>query len=145
MNNAIYLDNNATTKCDDEVLKVMLTYFKDQYGNPSSIYSFGKEVKDVISESRKNIAKLLNASESEIIFTSCASESNVTAIMNAVRNNPNKKHIITTKVEHASILETMKYLESKGYDITYLDVDNLGRIDLKEVEHLLLTQKKLLC
>lgn len=134
MNNFIYLDNNATTKCDDEVLKAMLPYFKDQYGNPSSIYSFGKEVKDVISESRKNISKLLNADESEIIFTSCASESNVTAIMNAVRNNPNKKHIITTKVEHASILETMKYLESKGYDITYLDVDNLGRIDLKELE-----------
>lgn len=134
MNNFIYLDNNATTKCDDEVLKAMLPYFKDQYGNPSSIYSFGKEVKDVISESRKNIAKLLNADESEIIFTSCASESNVTAIMNAVRNNSNKKHIITTKVEHASILETMKYLESKGYDITYLDVDNLGRIDLKELE-----------
>lgn len=134
MNNFIYLDNNATTKCDDEVLKAMLPYFKDQYGNPSSIYSFGKEVKDVISESRKNIAKLLNADESEIIFTSCASESNVTAIMNAVRNNPNKKHIITTKVEHASILETMKYLESKGYDITYLDVDNLGRIDLNELE-----------
>ena len=130
----IYLDNNATTKCDEEVLNAMLPYLKDQYGNPSSTYSFGKEVKEEIKNARRKVAKLLNANEDEIIFTSCASESNVTAIMNAVRNYPNKKHIITTKVEHASIMETMKYLESIGYNITYLSVDNLGRIDLKELE-----------
>lgn len=130
----IYLDNNATTKCDEEVLNAMLPYLKDQYGNPSSTYSFGKEVKEEIKNARRKVAKFLNANEDEIIFTSCASESNVTAIMNAVRNYPNKKHIITTKVEHASIMETMKYLESIGYNITYLSVDNLGRIDLKELE-----------
>lgn len=134
MNSTIYLDNNATTKCDEEVLNVMLPYLKNQYGNPSSTYSFGKEVKEEITKSRKKVAELLNANEDEIIFTSCASESNVTAIMNAVRYYPNKKHIITTKVEHASIMETMKYLESIGYNITYLSVDNLGRIDLKELE-----------
>lgn len=134
MNSTIYLDNNATTKCDEEVLNVMLPYLKNQYGNPSSTYSFGKDVKEEITKSRKKLAELLNANEDEIIFTSCASESNVTAIMNAVRNYPNKKHIITTKIEHASIMETMKYLETIGYNITYLSVDSLGRIDLKELE-----------
>ena len=134
MNSTIYLDNNATTKCDEEVLNVMLPYLKNQYGNPSSTYSFGKDVKEEITKSRKKVAELLNANDDEIIFTSCASESNVTAIMNAVRNYPNKKHIITTKVEHASIMETMKYLETIGYNITYLSVDSLGRIDLKKLE-----------
>ncbi len=134
MNEKIYLDNNATTKCDEEVLNAMLPYLKEQFGNPSSTYSFGKEAKDEITNTRRRVAELLNANESEIIFTSCASESNVTAIMNAVRNYPEKKHIITTKVEHASIMETMKYLESTGYNITYLSVDNLGRIDLNELE-----------
>lgn len=134
MNFEIYLDNNATTKCDEQVLNAMLPYLKEQYGNPSSTYSFGKKVKEEISNARNNIAKLLNCSENEIIFTSCASESNVTAIKNAIANNPLKKHIITTKVEHASIIETMKYLESMDYDITYLSVDTFGRISLKELE-----------
>lgn len=134
MNSKIYLDNNATTKCDEEVLNAMLPYLSNQYGNPSSTYSFGKDVKDEITKARKNVAKLLNADENEIIFTSCASESNVTAIMSAIRNNKEKKHIITTNVEHASIMETMKYLESIGYEITYLSVDKLGRINLKELE-----------
>lgn len=129
----IYLDNNATTKCDEDVLEEMLPYLKNEYGNPSSIYSFGKDIKSKINSARKNIAKLLNANEDEIIFTSCASESNVSAIMNAVRNNPDKKHIITTKVEHASIMETMKYLESIGYQITYLSVDEKGRLNLEEL------------
>lgn len=135
MNSKIYLDNNATTKCDEDVLNAMLPYLKEQYGNPSSIYSFGKEVKEDISKARKNIAKLINANENEIIFTSCASESNISAIMNAIRIYPNKKHIITTKVEHASIMETMKYLESIGYDITYLSVDTFGNINLQELEN----------
>ncbi len=134
MNSEIYLDNNATTKCDEQVLNEMLPYLKEQYGNPSSTYSFGKKVKEEINNARNNIAKLLNCSENEIIFTSCASESNVTAIKNAIINNPLKKHIITTKVEHSSIIETMKYLESIDYDITYLSVDTLGRISLKELE-----------
>ncbi len=135
MNQKIYLDNNATTKCEEEVLNAMLPYLNNQYGNPSSTYFFGKEVKVEITKARKNVAKLLNASENEIIFTSCASESNVTAIMSAVRNNPEKKHIITTKVEHASIIETMRYLESKGYKITYLSVDKHGKINLQELKN----------
>ena len=135
MNNSIYLDNNATTRIDDEVLNSMMPYLKEQYGNPSSIYSFGANVKEEIKNARKNVAKLLNADLDEIIFTSGASESNTTAIMNAVRNNPEKKHIITTKVEHASIMEAMKYLEQKeNYKITYLSVDKQGRINLEELK-----------
>ena len=135
MNSKIYLDNNATTKCDDKVLEAMLPYLNESYGNPSSIYSFSKEIKEKITQARQNVAQLLNAREEEIIFTSCASESNVTAIMNAVNNHPNQKHIITTKVEHASIMETMKYLETKGYNITYLSVDEKGRIHLEELKN----------
>lgn len=134
MNKSIYLDNNATTQCDKEVLEAMLPFLEKEYGNPSSIYTFGRNVKEKIQESRKMVAKLLNASENEILFTSCASESNVTAIMSAVRNNPTKRHIITTQVEHASILETMHYLEKNGYKITYLKVDEKGRLDLQELE-----------
>ena len=114
MNPKIYLDNNATTQCDKEVLNAMLPYLNEEFGNPSSTYSIGKNVKEKISEARENIAKLLNAKKEEIIFTSCSSESNTTAIMSAIKNNPNKKHIITTKIEHASIIETMKYLEHNG-------------------------------
>jgi len=135
MNSIIYLDNNATTKINDEVLESMLPYLKEEYGNPSSIYSFGKEINEKIGDARKNIANLLNANEDEIIFTSCASESNATAIMSAVKNNLQKKHIITTKVEHASIMETMKYLEQEGYKITYLSVDEKGRLDLNEIKN----------
>ncbi len=134
MNQKIYFDNNATTKVDEAVLEAMMPYFEENYGNPSSTYFFGKSVKEEIIKAKQNIAKLLNANENEIIFTSCASESNVTAIMNAIRSNPTKKHIITTKVEHASILETMKYLEKNGYNITYLSVDKFGKINLTELE-----------
>ena len=81
MNKQIYFDNNATTKCDEEVLNAMLPFLKENYGNPSSIYEFGKDVKEKVTLARKHVAKLLNTNESEIIFTSCASESNVTAII----------------------------------------------------------------
>jgi cysteine desulfurase len=130
----IYLDNNATTKVDTEVLNAMLPYLKEEYGNPSSTYSFGKKVKDEITKARNNVAKLLNANPDNIIFTSCGSESNVTAIMNAVRLNPDKKHIITTSVEHASIIETLGYLAKDGYKITFLEVDDKGRLDLEELK-----------
>lgn len=130
----IYFDNNATTKCDEEVLETMKKYFEEEYGNPSSIYSFGSSVKEEIEKSRRYVSKLINAESEEVLFTSCASESNVTAIMSAVRNNLDKKHIITTSIEHASIMETMKYLSSIGYEITYLSVDECGRLDLEELK-----------
>lgn len=134
MNQKIYLDNNATTKIDEKVFNAMLPYLKEEYGNPSSTYSFGKNIKDGINKARNNIARLLNSNPENIIFTSCGSESNVTAIISSIKINPNKKHIITTKVEHASIIETMKYLENNGYDVTYLNVDKFGRIDLEELK-----------
>ncbi len=134
MDKAIYFDNNATTKCDERVLEEMKKYFEEEYGNPSSIYSFGSSVKEKIEHSRDLVATLLHASLEEILFTSCASESNVTAIMSAVRNYPDKKHIITTSIEHASIMETMHYLSSIGYEITYLSVDEYGRLDLEELK-----------
>lgn len=134
MNQKIYLDNNATTKVDNEVLNSMLPYLKEEYGNPSSTYSFGKKIKAEINKARNNVARLINADPNNIIFTSCGSESNVTAIMSSIKINPNKKHIITTKVEHASIMETMNHLEKQGYSITFLNVDNNGRLDLKELK-----------
>ena len=134
MNQIIYLDNNATTKVSEGVLNKMLPYLKDEYGNPSSIYSLGTKIKKELNIARENIARLIHADKNNIIFTSCGSESNISAIMSSIRQYPNKKHIITTKVEHASILECMKYLESVGYNITYLNVDKHGRLDLKELE-----------
>ena len=134
MNSKIYFDNNATTKVDNEVLNAMLPYLKEEYGNPSSIYSFGRKVKEEINKARSSVAKLLNAEPNDVIFTSCGSESNVTAIMSAIKET-SKKHIITTKVEHASIMETMKYLESIGYTVTYLSVDKYGKLDLNELRN----------
>lgn len=137
MNQKIYLDNNATTKVDENVLNVMLPYLSEEYGNPNSTYLFGKKVKDEINKARENVARLLNADQDTIIFTSCGSESNVSAIMNAVKLKPDKKHIITTKVEHASIMETMKFLESLGYKVTYLGVDEKGRLNPEELRSLM--------
>lgn len=133
MNSPIYLDNNATTSIDTEVMEEMLPYLKEEFGNPSSIYKIGKRNKQAIEKARTKVANLIHAKPSEIIFTSCASESNTTAIMSAVRNSLGKKHIITTKVEHTSILETMKFLE-KEYEVTYLSVNDEGEIDLKELQ-----------
>ena len=134
MNQKIYLDNNATTQIDEKVFNAMLPYLKEEYGNPSSTYSSGKNIKDEINKARNNIARILNTNPENIIFTSCGSESNVAAIMSSIKVNPNKKHIITTKVEHASIMEMMNYLEKQGYSITFLNVDNNGRLDLNELK-----------
>ena len=134
MDSLIYFDNNATTKIDEEVFNAMLPYLKEEYGNPSSIYSIGRKTKEEITKARENIAKLLNSKPENIIFTSCGSESNITAINSSIKLNPNKKHIITTKVEHASIMEMMNQLEKDGYIISYLNVDNRGCLDLNELK-----------
>ncbi len=134
MNQKIYLDNNATTKIDEEVFNAMLPYLKEEYGNPSSIYSIGRKTKEEIAKARENIAKLFNSKPENIIFTSCGSESNITAINSSIKLNPNKKHIITTKVEHASVMEMMSVLEKGGYTVTYLNVDNRGCLDLDELK-----------
>lgn len=127
----IYLDNNATTMVDPEVVQVMLPYFTEQFGNPSSIHSFGDKVGRALSKARKQVQALLGAEhDSEVIFTSCGTESDSTAIMSALQAQPERKEIITTVVEHPAVLTLCKNLEKQGYTVHYLEVDKKGRLDL---------------
>jgi cysteine desulfurase len=134
MNPVIYLDNNATTKIDPEVLEAMLPYLTDCYGNPSSMHRFGGQVGKAIKNARSQVASLLGAEDSEIIFTSCGTEGNNTAIRAALAAQPDRKHLITTQVEHACVLNVFKQLEKQGYTVTYLSVDRNGKLDLMELE-----------
>lgn len=129
----IYMDNNATTQVDPAVFEEIKPYFTELYGNPSSMHRFGGQVGVKIKEARQQVADLLGCEASEIIFTSCGSESDNTAIRSALKALPDKKHIITTRVEHPAILSLCKYLEKReGYEVTYLSTDNHGRLDLEE-------------
>ncbi len=130
----IYLDNNATTRIDPAVLEAMLPYLSDLYGNPSSMHTFGGQVGAAVQDARARVAELLGAEDTEIVFTSCGSEGNNTAIHAALAAQPEKRHIVTTAVEHACVLNTCRHLEKKGYTVTYLSVDGDGQIDLMEVE-----------
>ncbi len=135
MTNLIYLDNNATTKVDEQVLETMLPYFKEEYANPSSMYDFAKKSSEAIKESRGIIKDFLNAKdEKEIIFTSCGSESANTAIRGVLNYNKNKKHIITTKIEHPCVLNLYQTLEKQGYDVDYIGVNSNGELNLEELE-----------
>jgi cysteine desulfurase len=137
----IYLDNNATTACDLAVVEAMLPYFTEQFGNPSSMHSFGNRVGLSIKKARLQVQELLGAEhDSEIIFTSCGTESDSTAIMSALRANPERKEIITTTVEHPAVLALCQHLEKEGYRVHYLKVDRLGRLDL-DAYHTLLSDK----
>jgi len=126
----IYLDNNATTMVAPEVLEEMQPYFSIFYGNPSSIYSFGGEVAKKIAEAREKVACLLNAYPDEIVFTSCGTESDNAAILSALSLNPDKNHIVTSKVEHPAVKVLCERLATKGYRITELPVDSDGMIDI---------------
>ena len=126
----VYVDNNATTKVDSEVLEEMLPYFSEMYGNPSSMHSFGGEVGRKIREARERVAALINASPEEFVFTSCGTESDNTAIMAAVTATPFKKHIITTRVEHPAVKNMAEHLGKNGYRVTFVPVDGKGRLDL---------------
>ncbi|MAG47375.1 cysteine desulfurase NifS [archaeon] len=128
----IYLDNAATTKVDDTVLKSMLPFLKDKYGNASSIYRIGEENREKIEESRNKIAKFLGVNNNEIIFTSSGSEANNFALKGVMLREKNK-HVITTKIEHSSVLNTCKYLE-KFHKVTYLDVNEEGFVDLSQLK-----------
>ncbi|MEK7789934.1 MAG: aminotransferase class V-fold PLP-dependent enzyme, partial [Planctomycetota bacterium] len=130
--NTIYLDNNATTNIAPEVLEEMLPYLKEMYGNPSSIHTFGGQLHRKVEEARGKVAGLIDAEPEEIIFTSCGTESDNTAIMSAVESLPDKKHIITSRVEHPAVLNFCKHLERKGCRITFIQVDKQGRLDLDE-------------
>ena len=137
----IYLDNNATTMCDPEVVAAVQPYFCEQFGNPSSLHNFGNKVGFAIKKARKSIQTILGAEhDSEIIFTSCGSESDSTAILSALKAQPERKEIITTVVEHPAVLTLCEFLETEGYTVHYLKVDNKGRLDLDEYASLLTDQ-----
>jgi len=135
---AIYLDNNATTKVDAMALEAMLPLFTEQFGNPSSIHSFADKVGAQMKIARRRVADLVGAlHDSEIIFTSCATESTTTAILSALKVHPEKKEIITTVVEHPATLEVCEQLELEGYKVHWLKVDKKGRLDINEYQQLL--------
>jgi len=129
----VYVDNNATTKVAPEVQEVMLPFFSDYYGNPSSMHFFGGQVQKKVDEARDKVAEFLGAEPSEIVFTSCGTESDNAAILGTLDSYPEKRHIITTRVEHPAVGNVSAYLGRKGYRITELSVDREGRIDLDEL------------
>ncbi len=139
--NKIYLDHSATTRIDEEVLEAMKPYFLEKYGNAGSLHSFGREAREGLEKSRKIIADFINARPNEIIFTSGGTESDNLAIMgvafsdNAAFSTKNQRnHIITSKIEHPAVKETCKYLEKRGWKVTWLDVNSDGLINPKDVE-----------
>ncbi|MEW6765261.1 MAG: cysteine desulfurase NifS [Pseudomonadota bacterium] len=136
--NPIYLDNNATTRVDPSVVEAMLPYFTEQFGNPSSLHSFGNKVGMALKKARQQVQALIGAEhDSEIIFTSCGTESDSTAILSALRAQPERRELITTTVEHPAILSLCQHLEKEGYTVHYLKVDGKGRLDLTEYAKLL--------
>jgi cysteine desulfurase len=131
----VYFDNAATTRVKDEVIEEMQKYYSELYGNPSSIYNFGQLAKKAVESSREKVARLLNSNPDEIYFTGGGSEADNWAIKGILSANEKKgNHIITTKIEHHAVLHTCEYLEKKGAEVTYLDVDENGLIDLKQLE-----------
>jgi len=133
----VYMDNNATTRVAPEVLEVMLPYFSDLYGNPSSMHSFGGQVGKELTDAREQIANLIGASPDEIIFTSCGTESDSTAILSALQAFPEKRHIVTTRVEHPAVknlCENIDKLTGHKHKVTQLPVDREGMLDLQRYE-----------
>jgi cysteine desulfurase len=130
----IYLDHNATTPILPEVLEAMMPYLTSEWGNPSSSYKFGSSLKKVIETARSKVAELIGAHTPEIIFTSCATESNNAAIHAALKANPDKRHIVTSAVEHSSVLNYCKAMEKEGYRVTYLPVDREGLLKLSDLK-----------
>jgi len=128
--NVIYTDNNATTRVAPEVIEEMLPFWGELYGNPSSMHSFGGSVGRKIREARSKVAALIGAKPEEIIFTGCGTESNNTAIRATIQSNPDRRHIITTRVEHPAVKNVFEYLSKNGYRTTFVPVDRKGRLDL---------------
>ena len=126
----IYVDNNATTMVAPEVLDAMMPYFSTNYGNPSSMHSFGGNVAGAIEAARENVANLIGAAPAEIVFTSCGTESDGTAIRAAIESYPDKKHLVTSRVEHPAIKNLYEALSKKGYRATFVPVDHSGRLDI---------------
>lgn len=131
----IYLDNNATTSVAPEVIDAMIPFLRDMWGNPSSMHTFGGQVAAHLDRAREQVASLIGASSpGEIIFTSCGTESDNTAIQSALATSSGKNHVIATKVEHPAVLNLAKKLPQRGYDVTFLPVDGLGRLDLEDLK-----------
>ena len=131
----IYLDYAATTPTHPEVVKAMLPYFSDAFGNPSTIYSYGQEAKGIIEEARVKVADLIGARDEEIVFTSGGTEADNFALMGVVFANEGKgNHIITSSIEHHAVIETCKFLERRGFSVTYLPVDQCGLVDPADVK-----------
>jgi cysteine desulfurase len=128
----IYFDNNATTEVAPEVLEAMLPFFKGRYGNPSSMHHKGGEVAASLREARLKLAELLGCEPHEIVYTSCGTESDNTAIWSALRTQPDKRHLITSKVEHSAIINNVSFLRRLGYRVTEVGVDREGLLDLDE-------------
>ena len=138
MRKEIYLDNNATTRCYPQVVEAMLPYFSERYGNASSMHTFGGQNRHAIDNARRQMAALINAAhEDEIIFTSCATESNDSVLFSVAESFPQKKHIITSAVEHPAVLEPCRVLESRGWRVDFVRVDENGRFDLEELKNLI--------
>ena len=135
MNKTIYMDNAATTRVLPEVFEEMKPYFLEQYGNPSSVYSFVNDAKKVVDQARVTISDFINAKPQEIYFTAGGSESDNWALKATAEAYANKgKHIITSKIEHHAIFHTCEYLERRGFEVTYLDVDENGIVDLEQLK-----------
>lgn len=135
MEKMIYLDNAATTKTRPEVVEAMLPYFTESYGNPSSVYTFSAKSKEAVTKAREIIADSLGVKSNEIYFTAGGSEADNWALVAAAEAYEAKgKHIITSKIEHHAILHTCEYLEKRGYEVTYLDVDENGVVKLDELK-----------
>ena len=128
-----YLDNNATTRVAPEVVEAMLPYLTEQWGNPSSAYTFGKKAGHAVAEAREKVAALINANPREIIFTSCGTESNNAAINSALTTQPGKRHIITTVVEHSANIQFGQTMEKRGCEVTWIPVDRAGQLDVHEI------------
>lgn len=136
MTKTVYLDNNATTMTDPKVFEAMKPYFCDLYGNPSSMHEFGGQVGKAVAKAREQVKNFIGARDAkEIIFTASGSEGDNMAIRGILDANKNKKHIITTKIEHPAVLNVFKYFEKQGYDVTYLRVDSAGNVDLNELKN----------
>jgi cysteine desulfurase len=142
----VYLDNQSNTKLDERVFEQMLPYFSERYGNPQSIYSLGSVSKDALEQARKEVAALVGALPEEIIFTSCATESNNLAVKGLAQAlKPKGKHIIVSEIEHFSILKAVKRLETEGFEISYVPVDSKGNVNKEELKKLLRKDTVLVC
>ncbi|MHC5155593.1 MAG: aminotransferase class V-fold PLP-dependent enzyme, partial [Planctomycetota bacterium] len=133
MKNVIYMDNNATTKVAEEVIEEMIPFLGEKYGNPSSMHTFGGQVGKHLALARERVAALLGCEPDEILFTSCGTESDNAAIKGTLSSYPNRRKVVTTRVEHPAVLTTCRDLERHGYSVSEIGVDGQGRLDVDEL------------